>query len=92
MNINSDLSMSNCCIQVMLSAEGCISDEGRLQALKAFRQASKIGDLLQALCTVTYRFSSGQFALLPKNECPALKHCAGNAKTLLFQTSLNVTV
>ena len=40
-------------------AEGCISGEEVLEALKGCRRAGKIADLLQALLMLTCRLKSG---------------------------------
>ena len=63
-------------------AEDCINDEGMLQALKAFQQASKIGELLLELRAVTFRLNSGKRASSSVTACPAWRHADGDAKAL----------
>lgn len=48
-------------LQVVHLAEGCISDSGMLEALQACRRAAKVGELLQALRSVTFKLNSGDF-------------------------------
>ncbi|KAL0040884.1 hypothetical protein WJX79_008605 [Trebouxia sp. C0005] len=77
--------------RVVHLAEGCISDSGMLEALQACRRAAKVGELLQALRSVTFKLNSGvtqvsrekqvSFDVLPK-PAPGLKTADPSVKLL----------
>lgn len=51
-------------VQVVQLAEACISQEGMLGAVKGCCQAAKVRELLPALKSLSYLFSSGKVAML----------------------------
>lgn len=51
-------------VQVVQLAEACISQEGMLGAIRGCCQAAKVRELLPALKSLSYLFSSGKVAML----------------------------
>lgn len=86
--------------RVVHLAEGCIRDEGVLEALQSCRGAAKVGELLSAVLQLSYRLNSGLTQVSKENQlpfdrlpvpAPGLKTSDPNTKHLLSLASAPCT-